>query len=75
MRRLKKYDVHWRNIELLRQFLTPHGNIRNRMVNCLSSADQKKVTMAIKTARHCVAIPHYGRMLSANKKNITNLED
>ena len=59
----------------MRQFLTPVGNIRNRLSNCLSSADQKKIMMAIKTARHNAAIPHYGRILPPNKKNITNIED
>lgn len=75
LRKLKKYDVHWRNIELLRQFLTPSGNIKNRMANCLSAADQKRVSMAIKTARHNVAIPHYGRILPSNRRNIQSLEE
>ena len=75
MRKLKKYDIHLRNVELLGQFITQHGNIKNRFSNKLSSADQKKVTMAIKTARHNCAIPHYGRILAPNKKNITSLDD
>lgn len=74
-KKLKKYDIHWRNVELLRQFLTPYGNIKNRFANRLSSDDQKKVTMAIKTARHNCALPHYGRILGPNKRNITSLDD
>ena len=74
-KKLKKYDIHWRNIELLRQFLTPTGNIKSRLVNCLSSPDQKRVEMAIKTSRHNAGIPHYGRILPQNQKNITNIED
>jgi ribosomal protein S18 len=74
-KRLKKYDIHWRNIELLRQFTTPYGNIKSRWANRLSPSDQKKVKMAIKTARHNCAIPYYGRTLNPNKKNITNIED
>lgn len=75
LRKLKKYDIHWRNVELLGQFITPHGNIKSRFSNRLSSADQKKITMTIKTARHNCAIPHYGRILNPNKKNITSLDD
>jgi ribosomal protein S18 len=72
-RKLKKYDIHWRNVELLRQFLTPYGNLKNRWSNRLSPSDQKKVAIAIKSARHNCALPFYGRILNANKKNITNL--
>ena len=42
-RKLKKYDIHWRNVELLRQFVTKYGNIKSRFVNNLSKPDQKKV--------------------------------
>lgn len=74
-RRLKKYDIHWRNVELLSQFLTPFGNIKSRMRNRLSTSDQKHVKMAIKAARHNCAIPHYGRILGANKRNLTSFEE
>ena len=74
-RKLKKYDIHWRNVELLRQFLTVYGNIKNRWANSLSPADQKKVTMAIKASRQNCAIPHYGKMLPTSKRNITNIDD
>ena len=75
MRKLKKYDIHWRNVELLRQFLTPHGNIKNRFMNRLSHNDQRRVTMAVKTARHNCTLPHYGKILHPNKKNITSIHD
>jgi ribosomal protein S18 len=73
-KRLKKYDIHWRNVELLRQFMTPYGSIKSRFANRLTASDQRKVKMAIKTARHNCAIPFYGRTLNPNKKNITSLE-
>ena len=31
--------------------------------------------MAIKTARQNCSLPHYGRILGPNKRNITSLED
>ena len=72
-RRLKKYDIHWRNIELLRQFMSQYGNIKSRFANSLLSIDQKRVTKAIKTARHNCAIPYTGKFLTPNKRNITNI--
>ena len=59
-RKLKKYDVHWRNIELLRQFVTRYGNIKGHLVNALTRSDHRKVEKAIKTARIMHAMPHYG---------------
>lgn len=73
LRKLKKYDIHWRNVELLRQFTTINGNIRSAKVNLLSSADQNKVRKALKTARQMVALPHIGRTLEPLKRNITSL--
>jgi ribosomal protein S18 len=73
-KKLKKYDIHWRNVELLRQFITPYGSIKNRFANRLSPSDQKKINMAIKTARHYCALPFYGRTLNPNKRNLTSLE-
>ena len=75
LRRLKKYDIHWRNVELLRQFVTKNNNIRNRMTNLLSLEDQSRVMKAIKTARHMGVMPHYGRTPEPLKRNITTLED
>lgn len=71
---MKKYDIHWRNVELLRQFVTNFGNIKNRWANRLSPSDQKKVKMAVKAARHNCAIPFYGRTLNPNKRNITSID-
>jgi ribosomal protein S18 len=72
---LKKYDIHWRNIELLRQFVTRFGNIKSRYVNSLSSSNQRRVEEAIKTARHMHAMPHYGETPAPLKKSITSIED
>ena len=41
----------------------------------MSDSDQKKITQAIKTARHNVVLPNYGRILPPNKRNLTNLDD
>lgn len=55
--------------------MTSFGNIKSRLVNRLSTSDQRRVKMAIKTARHNCAIPYYGRILNPNKRNITSLEE
>jgi ribosomal protein S18 len=75
LRQLKKYDIHWRNIELLRQFVTVNGNIKSRFKNYLSDSDQKVARAAIKTARIMGAMPFYGRTPEPLKRNITSLED
>jgi hypothetical protein len=55
--------------------MTPYGNIKTRWANRLSSSDQKKVKIAIKSARHNCAIPFYGRTMNSNKRNITSLDE
>ena len=75
LRQLKKYDIHWRNIELLRQFVTINGNIKSRYKNYLSDSDQRVARAAIKTARIMGAMPYYGRTPEPLKRNITSLED
>lgn len=61
LKQINKYDIHWRNIELLRQFITPNGNIKSRFRNFLKDGDQKSVKRAIKTARIMGAMPYFGR--------------
>jgi ribosomal protein S18 len=75
LRQIKKYDIHWRNIELLRQFLTINGNIKSRYRSFLSDRDQRAVRTAIKTARIMGAMPYFGRTPEPLKRNITSLED
>ena len=75
MRQIKKYDIHWRNIELLRQFVTINGNIKSRYRSYLSDRDQRAVRTAIKTARIMAAMPYFGRTPEPLKRNITSLED
>lgn len=73
LRQLKKYDIHWRNVELLRQFTTINGNIKSRYKNYLSDADQRATRKAIKTARIMGAMPYLGRTPEPLKRNITTL--
>jgi ribosomal protein S18 len=73
LRQIKKYDIHWRNIELLRQFLTINGNIKSRYRSFLSDRDQRAVRTAIKTARIMGAMPYFGRTPEPLKRNITSL--
>jgi ribosomal protein S18 len=73
LRKIKKYDIHWRNIELLRQFVTINGNIKSRYRNLLSDEDQTSIMKAIKTARIMGAMPFFGRTPEPLKRNITSL--
>jgi ribosomal protein S18 len=75
LRPLKKYDIHWRNVELLRQFVTVNGNIKSRYRNYLSDSDQRATRKAIKTSRIMGAMPYLGRTPEPLKRNITSLED
>ena len=70
---MKKYDIHWRNVELLRQFMTINGNIKSRYKNFLSDGDQRSTRLAIKTARIMGAMPFFGRTPEPLKRNITSL--
>lgn len=72
---MKFYDIHWRNVELLRQFTNNNGAIKNRGNNMLSVTDQRRVVKAIKTARNMAVLPFVGRIPEPLKRNITTLED
>ncbi|ACI65625.1 predicted protein, partial [Phaeodactylum tricornutum CCAP 1055/1] len=43
--------LHHNNIPLLKSFLTPTGQIRNRVQTRLGARDQRRVTKLIKRAR------------------------
>lgn len=72
---IKSYDIHWRNIELISQFVSRTGCIRSRFVTCLPINQHKKMQRAIKTARGMMVFPHYGQLTINMRRNITSLEE
>lgn len=72
---MRHYDIHWRNVELITQFLTRSGNIKSRFNTCLPYYQQKKMEKAIKAARSMFLIPHYGQVQLPMNRNLTSLED
>lgn len=72
---LRHYDIHWRNVELITQFLTRAGNIKSRFKTCLPYYQHKKVEKAIKAARSMFLIPCFGQVQVHMNKNLTTLED
>lgn len=49
--------VDYKDVELLKKFITERGKIIPRRINGLSSKFQKLVKKAIKRARHMVLLP------------------
>jgi ribosomal protein S18 len=72
---LKDYEIHWRNVELLVQFIDQHGNIMPRTKTLLSALQQRRVVNAIKVARSMLLIPSYGQVGPLFKRSLTTLEE
>lgn len=53
--------LHHNNVELLKYFLTPTGQIQNRVKTRLGARDQRKISKLIKRARAIGLIPHVGQ--------------
>lgn len=56
-----KLPIDYKNIELLRRFLTERGKILPRRITGLTSGQQKDLTRAIKRARILAMIPFVNR--------------
>jgi ribosomal protein S18 len=72
-RHIRSYDIHWRNIELLTQFISKNGGIKSRFVTCLPIAQHKKMKRAIATARSMQLLPNFGfppPMLNRNLRSL-----
>lgn len=72
---LRYYDIHWRNVELISQFLSRAGNIKSRFKSCLPYHQQKRMVRAIKAARSMLLIPNFGQVQIHMNRNLTTLED
>ncbi|RJQ80645.1 30S ribosomal protein S18 [Amycolatopsis panacis] len=50
--------VDWKDIDLLRKFISDRGKIRARRVTGLTPQQQKQVAVAIKNAREMALLPY-----------------
>ncbi|WP_027587256.1 MULTISPECIES: 30S ribosomal protein S18 [Acidipropionibacterium] len=51
-------EVNYKDIALLRKFISERGKIRARRVTGLTVQDQRKVAIAIKNARELALLPY-----------------
>lgn len=58
---IPKEALHHNNLSLLRRYITPGGQIMNRVQSRLGAKDQRKISKLIKRARHLGFIPHLGQ--------------
>jgi small subunit ribosomal protein S18 len=58
--------LHHNNIDLLRRFLTPTGQIMNRVQSRLGARDQRRVAKLVKRARALGLMPYAGQVKVEN---------
>ncbi|NMI00948.1 30S ribosomal protein S18 [Pseudonocardia acidicola] len=51
-------EVDWKDVTLLRQFISDRGKIRARRVTGLTPQQQREVARAIKNAREMALLPY-----------------
>lgn len=51
-------DFDYKDVELLKKFLNPHGRIQSRRITHLPAANQRKLAMAVKHARFMGLLPY-----------------
>ncbi|RZQ63994.1 30S ribosomal protein S18 [Amycolatopsis suaedae] len=51
-------EVDWKDVDLLRRFISDRGKIRARRVTGLTPYQQKQVATAIKNAREMALLPY-----------------
>jgi len=62
--------LHHNNVQLLRRYVTPGGQIMNRVQSRLGAKDQRKVAKLIKRARHLGLIPFLGQWKVEDHGNV-----
>ena len=67
---LPKETLHHNNLSLLRQYITPGGQIKNRIQTRLGAKDQRKIAKLIKRSRALGLIPHVGQFKVRNNGDI-----
>lgn len=55
----------WKDVNLLRRFLSDRGKIRSRRVTGVTAQQQRAVALAIKTAREMALLPYAVRVTSS----------
>ncbi|MEV6628138.1 30S ribosomal protein S18 [Amycolatopsis sp. NPDC051106] len=58
LRANKVTEVDWKDVDLLRKFVSDRGKIRARRVTGLTPQQQKQVATAIKNAREMALLPY-----------------
>ena len=58
LRANKVSSVDWKDVDLLRKFVSDRGKIRARRVTGLTPQQQKQVATAIKNAREMALLPY-----------------
>jgi small subunit ribosomal protein S18 len=51
-------EVDWKDVTLLRTFISDRGKIRARRVTGLTPQQQRRVAVAIRNAREMALLPH-----------------
>ncbi|MEV4731200.1 30S ribosomal protein S18 [Saccharopolyspora sp. NPDC049426] len=52
-------QVDWKDVTLLRKFISDRGKIRSRRVTGLTAQEQREVAKAIKNAREMALLPYH----------------
>ncbi len=58
MKSVRIGSVNYKDIALLRKFISERGKIRARRVTGLSVQDQRKIAIAVKNARELALLPY-----------------
>lgn len=53
--------VDYKDVELLKKFLTPHSRVQAKKRTGVSSKHQRKLDLAVKRARYMALIPYVAR--------------
>lgn len=67
---IPKELIHHNNLALLRRYVTPGGQIMNRVQSRLGAKDQRKVAKLVKRARHLGLIPVLGQWKVEDHGNV-----
>ena len=53
-------EVDWKDVTLLRKFISDRGKIRARRVTGVTVQEQRKIAQAVKNAREVALLPYAG---------------
>ncbi len=53
--------IDYKDVDILKKFLNPHGRIQNRNRTCISAKFQRQLGVAIKRARFMGLLPYVAR--------------